>query len=360
MLIENQKIGVFDVGSRVPYLSGGTYGSQIQSTNGQLINTAQPVTNFITVGLNLEIHPTINNNGLIEMETEVRNNAATFVPLTFAGQSYTQPQVATQELQSTLIIPSGETRVIGGLVHDSKSDSKSGVPGLIKIPVLGPLLFGSFDRPSDQNFRRNLLIFLTPTIVVEKPSELHKYKGRIMVDEGAMDVFTTPSLTLSDTMCEPLPVFPPTEQAQPTTQIMEPSKVLMPEKTGPPEDIERTSIPEPEPTIIPMMDTEPTGQQEVPDDGVTELRHMKIEERSSSAMESALPPITGPKGALTGSGATTGAAPATAVTATPAVVTAKPPVVTTPVPAPTAAVVNRPGTVVSQPAPPTTETRFNR
>lgn len=379
LLIENQKVGIFTVGTKVPYLTGGSYGSQI-GTGQQLFNQAQPVTNFANVGLDMEIHPTINNNGLVNLEVEIRNDAFTLIELTFAGQLYEQPQIATQELQTSLLIPSGETRVIGGLVSDSKGDSRSGVPFLYKIPIIGGL-FGDYNRPSDLNFRRNLLIFLTPTIVIEKPAEVHKYKGRIIVDEGNVDIYTTPSATLTDMQCEPLPVFPPTPVYEPGQPVDIPAdKVIMPEKGTTYETIEtetRTEIPEPEPTVIPMMDTEVEVQQEIEvqqapaTDGVTEMRRMKIEEQVVRPTDNMLPPLAGPRGNLTGG--TTGAtgatgAPGTVPTVPGATGLPQPGVppggVVTPAPTPVATVATpiptAPPALTRTPAPPGTETRFNR
>jgi hypothetical protein len=79
--------------------------------------------------------------------------------------SYTKTE---DRVDTTLIIPDGETRVISGLLRKDNSDSESGVPFLYKIPVLGTLLFG---RKSAGEETRNLVFFITPVIVREKTSD---------------------------------------------------------------------------------------------------------------------------------------------------------------------------------------------
>src|SRR5690606_38790879 len=69
---------------------------------------------------------------------------------------------------------------------------------------------GSYTRPANDNRRRNLLIFLTPSIVVEKPGDLLKYKGQVIADEPE---FTMPDATLTDVTYDAQPLLPPDKTA---------------------------------------------------------------------------------------------------------------------------------------------------
>jgi len=196
MLVENQKLASFDVGQSVPFFSGGSIG--VTSTGGiNNLTPSQPVQQLLQVGLYVECTPIISANGLVELEISVENSSPLRVDQTFAGQSYTGMGKTNQTLETTMWVPSGSTRVIGGLVTDSKSEARSGIPGLSKIPYLGPALFGSYTRNPEDNRRRNLLIFITPTIVEETPSNPQKYKGVLMADLP-QDELTTPAATLTD------------------------------------------------------------------------------------------------------------------------------------------------------------------
>ena len=52
------------------------------------------------------------------------------------------PNVNTQTLKTTVRVPSGSTIVLGGLISDDKQLTKSGIPYISKIPILGALLGG--------------------------------------------------------------------------------------------------------------------------------------------------------------------------------------------------------------------------
>jgi len=196
IFVENQKTASFDVGQNVPFLTGGSIGVN-QTGNGQVLTPSQPVQQFLQVGLFVEVTPIISGNGMVELEMTVENSSPLIRELIFNGQPFTGVGKTNQELITTMWIPSGQTRVIGGLVADSKSESKAGIPGLMKIPVIGPALFGSYNRSPEDNRRRNLLIFVTPTIVEESPTDFAKYKGTLMADLP-QDPLTTPSATLTD------------------------------------------------------------------------------------------------------------------------------------------------------------------
>ena len=67
----------------------------------------------------------------------------------------------TQEAQTQLLVRDGETAVIGGLTVTEISVTKSGIPFLVDLPVIGPL----FGFRSNKEARRDLLILVTPHIV---------------------------------------------------------------------------------------------------------------------------------------------------------------------------------------------------
>ncbi|NQU45329.1 hypothetical protein HQ520_18770 [bacterium] len=124
----------------------------------------------IPSGLTVELEPTISPTGLIEMNVSIENSTANTVDLATNLQNL--PTIKgvekfTDNIETVLIIPDGQTRVISGLLNHTRDDSVTGVPFLVRIPILGPLFFGSKIK-SDRI--RNLLFFITPTIVREVPS----------------------------------------------------------------------------------------------------------------------------------------------------------------------------------------------
>jgi general secretion pathway protein D len=60
-----------------------------------------------------------------------------------------------------VVVKSGQTLVLGGLIRDNRSEGQSGFPILYKIPVLGAL-FGNTEERMD---RTELIVLLTPRVV---------------------------------------------------------------------------------------------------------------------------------------------------------------------------------------------------
>ncbi|MBX7245894.1 MAG: hypothetical protein K1X53_10370 [Candidatus Sumerlaeaceae bacterium] len=355
-LVLNQKEAIFRVGQRLAYFTSSGYYNNNNGNNNNNYNTYGQL-QFAQVGLEISIRPTINNNGTVQMDILLVNNSGTIVNRVYNGQNNDVPDIRNQEIETTLLVPSGQTRVIGGLITELKSESRSGVPGLVKIPYLGPALFGKYDRPEDSNGRRNLLIFITPTIQLENPGDLLKYKGKILTngddasDQG--DFLTTPSATLSDTQLDPIPVpvitpsvpqYPKSGESRSETEVLQ--KAMVP---GEP-------IPE---------ETPAAGKTEEDPSGLTDLKRVEIKDAVvTTGPLSYGKRMVGPKGALTGESAGTGGPGGRSPAATPGIFTpttaiapvAAPPAPSVPAVAPVAAPVTTP---VATPAPtPARETKI--
>lgn len=71
------------------------------------------------------------------------------------------PKFTTRNLNTNVVVQSGDTVVLGGLIKESRTNTKT------KVPILGdmPLLGGLFRKSSDSVTRKNLLIFVTASIL---------------------------------------------------------------------------------------------------------------------------------------------------------------------------------------------------
>ena len=74
------------------------------------------------------------------------------------------PIISRREIQTKVVVDSGETVVMGGLVDTVKQETKQSVPFLGSIPILGKL----FQRLDITEQKRNLLVFVTATVVSER------------------------------------------------------------------------------------------------------------------------------------------------------------------------------------------------
>jgi type IV pilus assembly protein PilQ len=141
------------VGDRVPIrvidvsaVGGGAAGGA---------NVPRATVSFQQTGINLRVTPHVTNNRqiLMEVHAERSNVRPASVDIGFTFQ--------TQQADNQLLVADGETAVIGGLTVTEVTVTKSGIPFLVDLPILGKL----FGFTSQQENRRDLLILITPHII---------------------------------------------------------------------------------------------------------------------------------------------------------------------------------------------------
>ncbi|EMY7657282.1 TPA: type II secretion system secretin GspD [Serratia marcescens] len=140
----------FSVGQDVPILTGS------QTTNSDnVFNTVSRK----TVGIKLKVKPQINQGQsvLLQIEQEVSSvaDSAGATPDSL-GATFN-----IRTVNNTVLVDSGETVVVGGLLDKSNSELESSVPILGKIPLVGALFRSTATKAS----KRNLMLFIRPTII---------------------------------------------------------------------------------------------------------------------------------------------------------------------------------------------------
>jgi type IV pilus assembly protein PilQ len=113
------------------------------------------------IALELQVTPHVTPDERVSMEIAVKNNEVGAV--LNGEQSFT-----TKEANTELLVNDGDTVIIGGIRKSRKDTGQSGIPGLMKIPVLGWL----FKTESKENQLDELLIFITPRIVQLEKREI--------------------------------------------------------------------------------------------------------------------------------------------------------------------------------------------
>ena len=116
---------------------------------------ARATVRFEQTGINLKVTPHVTANRQVLMEVHAENSAVkpSSVDIGFTFQ--------TQQADNQILVSDGETAVIGGLTVTSVTVSKSGIPFLVDLPLLGKL----FGFTTEQEERRDLLILVTPHII---------------------------------------------------------------------------------------------------------------------------------------------------------------------------------------------------
>jgi len=118
-----------------------------------------------TFGNTLVVRPSINKDNYITLSVkpEISNKVQDF-HFSFNGADVTSPIIDKRTLDSNVLIKSGDTLAIGGLISDQVSKSRTKVPVLGDIPVLGY----AFQSHDNERHKRNLLIFVTPSIIDQR------------------------------------------------------------------------------------------------------------------------------------------------------------------------------------------------
>jgi type IV pilus assembly protein PilQ len=117
-------------------------------------NVAQVTMRTVTTGIILNVTPRVTNDGRVQMKVHVENSSVTFS----GSDAIAFPK---QSVDNVIMIADGATWVIGGLTQTSVTSTRTGLPLLMELPIIGRL-FGVTNR---QETKRDLLILLTPHIV---------------------------------------------------------------------------------------------------------------------------------------------------------------------------------------------------
>jgi type II secretory pathway component GspD/PulD (secretin) len=118
-----------------------------------------------TFGNTLVVRPSINKDDYITLSVKPEiSNKVGDQPFDFQGAHVTSPIIDKRTLDSNVLIKSGDTLALGGLLSDQSSKARTKVPILGDIPVLGY----AFQSHDNERHKRNLLIFVTPTIIDQR------------------------------------------------------------------------------------------------------------------------------------------------------------------------------------------------
>ena len=109
--------------------------------------------------LELKVTPLITPDNRVQMDLNVKQDTVGEIFQTSRGGSV--PSIDTRELNTTVLVGNGDTIVLGGIFQDERSSNEDKVPWLGDIPAVGSL----FRRRANESKKRELLIFVTPTIV---------------------------------------------------------------------------------------------------------------------------------------------------------------------------------------------------
>ncbi|MDX1540541.1 MAG: type II secretion system secretin GspD [Geminicoccaceae bacterium] len=151
ILVLDNQTAQLQVGDEVPIVT-----RQAQSIDDPDAAVLQNIEQRQT-GVILTVTPRVNAGGLVIMEIE---QEVSDVEMTDTS-TIDSPTISQRRIASTVAIQSGEAVALGGLIRDNVENSRSGLPFLARLPIIGWL----FGQTSDFAERTELLVLITPRVV---------------------------------------------------------------------------------------------------------------------------------------------------------------------------------------------------
>lgn len=148
LIAANNETAEILVGSQRPFV-------QIQRSLPTESATRDQVVQYRDVGTRLSVRPTISADGYVVLAVTQEVNQAT------AEVQFDAPVISTRTVQTQLLVRDSQTVVLGGLTDREGDRSRSGVPVLSRIPLLGAL-FGSTQHDLAET---EFFLFITPRII---------------------------------------------------------------------------------------------------------------------------------------------------------------------------------------------------
>jgi general secretion pathway protein D len=142
------------VGEEIPILSSSAVSTI--SADAPIVNSIQ----YRDTGKILTILPQVNSAGLVNME--IRQEVSAVGSQAFGDTG--SPSFITREAETTVVVQNGESVLIGGIIDDQLRRTRTGVPFLMDIPVLGRL----FRVESENLNRTELILLITPYVIRDR------------------------------------------------------------------------------------------------------------------------------------------------------------------------------------------------
>lgn len=164
LIVKDGESASINAGDQVPIITG-------QSNNDETPGIIRNQVQYRSTGISFSVTPTINADGLVSLE--VSSDTSSAVPLK-EGAAVATPVIRSRNLTTSVMVGSGQTVVLGGLIKEDLKDSDSKVPLFGDLPLLGKL----FQYKGNGISRTELLIIITPRIV-RSTAEMDEFGRKI-------------------------------------------------------------------------------------------------------------------------------------------------------------------------------------
>ena len=151
ILVLDNATATLQVGDEVPIATQSAVG---------VLNPDAPIVNTVTLrdtGVILTITPRVNESGLVLLDIE--QEVSDVVPTVTSGID--SPTIQQRRIQTMVAVQDGQSLALGGLVEDSITQTRNGVPFISRVPLVGEL----FKSQNDTSERTELLIIIRPRVI---------------------------------------------------------------------------------------------------------------------------------------------------------------------------------------------------
>jgi type II secretion system protein D len=160
----NNKRAIITSGEEIPVpaqIQSSVTNTGLNNNNGNIVSNSS--IQFKPIELRLEVLPLINSEK--EVSLEIVQNISERAGTTRIDNNDI-PNVTRRAVKTYVTVPNKGTLILGGLIKESQDNTKGGIPGLVNMPLLGPL----FARTTKEKVRNELIIIMRPIVTVA-PSE---------------------------------------------------------------------------------------------------------------------------------------------------------------------------------------------
>lgn len=148
LLVRNNAEASINVGTQIPVTSTSFIGGGVNDTIGS--------SQYLNTGVILEVVPRVNPGGLVYLQVSQEVSS----PGTREEGQNNVP-INNRQVTTEVAVQSGQTIVLGGLIRETQSEGRSGLPFISRIPLIGALFGG---RTTSTN-RSETLVLITPTVM---------------------------------------------------------------------------------------------------------------------------------------------------------------------------------------------------
>jgi general secretion pathway protein D len=153
LLVLNNQTAVLQVGDQVPIATQNS--TSTNDPNAPTINSIE----YRDTGVILKVTPRVNANGIVLIDVVQEVSDVNLVAARSSGIN--SPTISTRRISSTVAVRDGEVLALGGLIRNTRSKGRSGLPFLSQIPVIG----GLFGRQTSGGSKIELIVLLKPRVL---------------------------------------------------------------------------------------------------------------------------------------------------------------------------------------------------